>query len=167
MSRAMRDRRFVLAIAGLVALQVTSAGVAWFARSAAEHRLAEQDRRNADLRFELARATARPAPQPAEPSRWTLLDQPDVAGTMQAIQDVADAVGVALDEVKATPARVSGRQSFQLSGQGTPHQVCSLLAAFEQHDRLLVVESGGLQPGGAGRVHFELGVATYHRGGGQ
>ena len=72
---------------------------------------------------------------------------------------------VTFDAIKASTSNVAGKQSFQLSGHGTPQQVCEFLAAIEKHDRLIIVESGRLTPGGGELVAFDLGLATYHRGG--
>ncbi len=43
--------------------------------------------------------------------------------------------------------------------------MASFLVAVEAGDRLVVIESGRVMPGGDDELYFELGFATYHRGG--
>jgi len=162
-----RDVFIVGSVVALLLLQAAFAGVSWFLHAATERELSDVTRHNADLQFEAARAAAQAAAPLAEPSRWQLLERADVAGTMQGIQDLADARGVVLDDVQAPPTRAAGKQSYRVTGTGTPHRLCSFLVALEQHERLLVVESGRVWPASGGQVGFELGIATFHRGGGQ
>lgn len=162
-----RDGFVVTVVAVVVAAQGLLAGAAWFGRSATESRLAEQVLRNSDLRFQLARAQKQPVLKvEAAPPRWQLPDSPDAAGTMQAVQDLADRTGVQLDDLKAT-GRAAGKLSFQVVGHGTPHQLCCFLAGIEEHDRLIVVETGRVEPAKEHDIAFQLGLATWHRGGGQ
>ncbi|MFY9344414.1 MAG: hypothetical protein WAT39_18115 [Planctomycetota bacterium] len=158
----------VAAIVTLVGLQAAAGGTAWFLRHGAQCDVAAARLANTDLQRRLAEAPAAPAVETVpEPSRWRLLEGPDVAGTMQSLQGIGDATGVTFDGIKAAQSTTPGRQSFQLNLRGTPVQVCTFLAAVEQHERLLVIETGRVMPGGGEQLALEIGVATYHQAGGQ
>lgn len=162
----MNKRALVaVAIAILVAAQGVAAGVAFWMREEADRRLAGAAARNAGLR----RAAEDPAPAPVfeaalPQSRWRLHDGNDVPATMQLLEAICDGEGVTIDSIKAVSNNPPGRQSFVLGVRGAPEAVCSLLAALEQHDRLLVVENGRVRPGGDGAITAELGVAAVYRG---
>lgn len=156
------------AITAAVLVSGGFAGIAWLLRGAAARELLDAVRRSEDLRFQLVRAKAGPEPvEPAAARRWSLFEQADAAGIVQAIQDAAEVAGVVLDQVGAAAAGETGKQSVRVTGRGRPHAVCSFLADIEQFDRLLVIESGRIEPAIPGTIGFELGVAAYHRGGGQ
>ena len=168
MTRRKGREVVVGAIIALTLLQGSAAGVAWFLRDRGERDLTTLTARNAELLLQAERVVPVPVEQPvATPSKWRMLDGPDVAGTMQIIQGLGDTAGVAFDNIKAAQSNTVGKQSFQIVGRGTAHQACLFLAAVEQHDRLLVVETGRVLPGGAEQIVFEVAIATYHLGGGQ
>ncbi|MBM4063093.1 MAG: hypothetical protein FJ265_18655 [Planctomycetes bacterium] len=164
------DKRTVVTAVILVAtlLQGGLAGVAFYGRRKVESDLAREAGRAGDVARQLA-AQAQEVVEvpPPPPSRWRLLDGPDVSGTLQVVQAVGDAAGIEFANVKAGQSNSPGKQSFLIAGHGAPEQVCAFLAGIEQHARLLVVESGRFLPGPANDVGFELGLATYHQGGGQ
>jgi hypothetical protein len=153
-------------VLGLAAVQGVAAGVLALLRANVDAELRDTLAANAANRSSLAQAPAAPLvePRPA-PAPFALLDAPDVAGTLQRLQAIGDGDGVTFDGVKAAPSTAGGRQPFQLTVRGTPRQVCSFLATLEQHDRLLVVESGRVAPAPGDTLAVELGVATFHRGG--
>jgi hypothetical protein len=152
----------------LTVVQLALAGIATRSRRQVEGELEHERAAIVGYANELAAAATEPAiaAPPATPARqWTLLDGAEVASTLQILQALGDAAGVTVTTAKAPPSTTPGRQSFQLNGRGAPQQVCSFLAAIEQHERLIVVESGRLSPGAPGTIQFELGLATHHRGG--
>jgi hypothetical protein len=156
------------AIVGLVVLQGLGAGVAWLLRTGAADELHDARLVNTSLQSQLDRTPATPVVdiEPA-PAKWRLLDGPDVAGTMQSVQGLADSAGLAVDTIRAVASSAVGKQGFQLTARGTPRQVCGFLATLEQQERLLVVESGRVLPATAGTIAIELGFVTFHQGGGQ
>lgn len=157
-----------VAITAAVLVPGAFAGVSWLLRDADARELVDAVRRSEDLRFQLVRAKS--VPEPAEPAaarRWQLFEQTDAAGIVQTIQDAAEDAGVVLDQVAAAAAAESGKQSVRVIGRGRPNAVCTFLADLEQSERLLVVESGRIEPASPGAIGFELGVAAYQRGGGQ
>lgn len=161
-----REGLVVLVVALSALAQAAFAGIARLLRSGAEAELAQRDRENAELQFQYVRA-ADPSMRtevPA-PARWQLASEADVAGTMQLVQELADAAGVVVDDLKAAPGGGPGKQTFQFVGRGAPRNVCSFLAAVEQHDRLLVVESGRAAAASSTLLGVEVAIATYHRGG--
>lgn len=160
-----RERLVVLVVALLALAQAAFAGIARLLRSGSEAELAQRDRENAELQFQYVRA-ADPSMQSEAPVpvRWQLASEADVAGTMQLVQELADAAGVVVDDLKAVPGGGPGKQSFQFAGRAAPRNVCAFLAAVEQNDRLLVVESGRTAAASATVLGVEVAIATYHRG---
>lgn len=165
------DRKTVITAVVLVVgvLQAGLAGVAFYGRRAVERNLAEETATAESLAREIAAVRHRQAQRPSGDSKpaWQLLDAPDVPGTLQIVQALGDAAGITLDSVKAAPSNTVGKQTFQIGARGTPRQVATFLTGIEQHTRLIVVESGKVLPYSATEVGFELGLATYHAGGGQ
>ena len=164
------DKRTVWALLIVVAtvLQFGAAGVAHLARVDAGKTLESERQQAAALQRQLEAQEERRVVGKVEapaPSRWHLLDGPDVAATMEAVNAAGIDARVTFDAIKAATSKVAGKQTFQLSGHGTPVQVCEFLAAIEQHARLIIVESGRFMPGGDDLIAFDLGLATYHRGG--
>jgi len=144
------------------------AGVTYSARASTIDALSEQQLHLNMLQEQLASARSQPRPAPAPvplQRRWQLGDGPEIVATMQAVQTLGDAVGVTFEGLKAMRSADNGKQSFSLSGYGTPSEVCAFVAAVEQDDRLMVVETGRLFAGGDDQVAFEIGLATYHQGG--
>ncbi|MCK5942758.1 MAG: hypothetical protein KAI24_12350 [Planctomycetes bacterium] len=149
------------------AAMLATAGVAfWTSRSEQRH-LAEQrallQQLERDHEAAVAREQQRRVRKGAE--RWQLLDGPDVVVTLQHLQAIGDRVGVAFEAQRAIKAADQGKQSFLVSGHGTPQQVTRFVAEIERHDRLMIIETGKVQPAGGPLVAFEFGLATYHRGG--
>lgn len=164
------DKRTVWTVLVVVAtlLQLGTAGAVRFVRDDARKALDAEQQRAVALQRQLESQQERAASvdeQAPEPTRWRLLDGPDVAATMEAINALGVEAHVTFDVIKAATSNVAGKQTFQLSGHGTATQVCEFLAAIEQHTRLIVVESGRMMPGGDEQIAFDLGLATYHRGG--
>jgi hypothetical protein len=156
------------AAAGL--LPLVAAGAAWLLRGHAANELADLQRVTGELaqrvereRERIALAAAAPAGETAG-SPWRLHDTPDVAGTMQWLQTSADRAGITIEQMKAVPTAVAGKQSFAVAGHGAPQQVCAWLAALERHERVLVVESGRVGASGTDRIAIELGIAAWHAG---
>lgn len=156
-------------------LQLGGAGAVWFLRGEEAQRLAGEQARAVTLakdleaqQARLAQPTREPEPAPAAEnasSRWRLLDGPDVATTLEVVNALGVEMHLTFDVIKAATSNVVGKQTFQLAGHGTPPQVCEFLAAIENHQRLIVVESGRVMPGDGETISFEFGLATYHRGG--
>lgn len=168
MSRA--DKKAVITALVLIAgvLQAGMAGVAFYGRRAAERDLSSEAARAESVAREIVAVRQAQEQRPVESSpRWQLLDGPDVPGTLQIVQSLGDAAGITLDSVKAAPSSTVGKQTFQIAARGSPRQVATFLASIEQHPRLIVVESGKVVPATATEIGFELGLATYHVGGGQ
>lgn len=164
------NRRVVWAvlICGASLLQVGAAGAIWFGHQDAQRRLVEEQQRIATLQRQLEaqqELTTKGPTAEVVPSRWRLLDGPDVAATMEVVNNLGVEARVTFDTIRASTSNVAGKQMFQVSGHGTPVQVCEFLAAIEQHDRLIIVESGRVVPGGDELIAFDLGLATYHHGG--
>jgi hypothetical protein len=170
MTRFDRKTIWATTILGVTLLQLGSAGAVWFGHQAAKQALALEQKSATALQQQVAaqreRQAASPTVTPSQ-SRWCLLDGPDVAATMEILNALGVEASLTFDVIKASTSNVVGKQSFQLAGHGTPQQVCAFLAAIEKHERLIVVESGRMQPGIAAEVAFDLGLATYHRGGGR
>jgi len=149
-------------------LQAGLAGVAFYGRRATELELrSERDRASATARQVEQSQDRQLETVPKVPSRWRLQEAVDVSGTLQLIQALGDAAGVEFASLKAAQSSTVGRQSFQIAGGGTPEQVSAFLGDIEQNARLIVIESGRLLPGAGITITFELGLATYHTGGGQ
>lgn len=161
------DNKFVVVAAivlGTVCL-VGLAGVAFFGRRSVESRLEAEHSRADALAARRAELEQRAAVKKPEPGRWQLLADADVSGTLQVVQAAADAAGVVCGSLKATQSNSPGRQSFTLSGHGTPDQLCTFLAGLEQHVRLVVVETGKVVPFSGEEIGFDLGLSTFHTGG--
>ncbi|MBL8731236.1 MAG: hypothetical protein JNN13_02575 [Planctomycetes bacterium] len=165
----IKDKRVWIAIGvGLLTVaQIGLAGAAFFVRRQTDEHLATEQQRIADGEARLADVAV---PEPvadveAPSSRWQLLDEPDVAGSMQVLQAVGDTTRVVFDRVKAAQSTTAGKQTFQIVGRGDAVAVCEFLAAIEQNERLIVIESGRLTPSGEDAIAFDLALATYHHGG--
>lgn len=147
-------------------LLVGMAGVAYMTRSSTVNALSEQESQLKMLREQLAVAGEQASFTPAAADRqWKLHSGPEVVITMQTVQKLGDAAGVAFDGLKALRSADSGKQSFAIAGHGTPDDVCAFLASVEQNNRLMIVETGRMVPAGGDQVAFEFGLATYHAGG--
>ena len=164
----MNKKILVVLVAVGTLAQAGFAGVAYFGRRTAAQDLEAERARTAATQRQLEQAReAKAETPPAQPSQWHLLSGADVSGTLQVIQSLGDAAGIVFGSVKAAPSSTAGRQSFQITGRGTPDQVCLFCADIEQNSRLIVVASGKFLPGSAEEIAFEFGLATYHSGGGQ
>jgi hypothetical protein len=164
------DKKVVITTLVLFAgvVQAGLAGVAFYGRHAAEQELAnELVKAESVVREIAARQQGGERQSGAPATQWQLLDGPDVPGTLQIVQTLGDAAGITLDSLKAAPSSTVGKQTFQIVARGTPRQVVTFLAGIEQHARLIVVESGKVVPASVDEIGFELGLATYHVGGGQ
>lgn len=164
------DKRIVFAamIAAATLLQAGLAGAAFLGRQQFGEELAAAKERTASYAFQAERAKAQAVPtEAAKQSPWRLLDGPDVTGTMQVIQALGDATGITFGTVKASQSNTAGKQSFQITGRGSPAQVCAFLVGIEKSPRLIVIENGRASPGGQASVAFELGLATFHGVGGK
>lgn len=146
--------------------QLGLAGIAWWSRRSTE------EERNAErvtaANYAAQLATAQTPSAGAAAGRTphpTLLASPDVAGTLRALQTIGDEVGITLVSLKAAQSTTVGRQTFVLSGRGTPDQLCAFVAGIEQSERLVVVEGGKVAPGSDQEVNFEMGLSTHHVGG--
>ena len=158
----------VIALGALLTLlQAALAGVAFVGRQQAERQLQQESDTTSSYAMQLDAARRREREDAAELPKQEILDGADVAGTLQVIQSVGDAAGITVQSAKASQSSTAGRQSFQITGRGRPDQVCAFVAGIERHVRLIVVENGRLLPGTAEEVNFELGLATYHKGGGK
>jgi len=163
------DKRVVLVV--LVALafvgQAALAGVAYYVREQKELDVEQRLEQLRELREEqeLRQRMLPFVDVDASSPRWQLMRGPDVVGTLQALQQLGDDAGITFDSQTATRAANEGKQPFRIVGHGTPEQVCTFVAGVEEHDRLMIVETGRLMAGGEGEVAFEFGVATYHGGG--
>jgi hypothetical protein len=165
-----RDRKKSMTwlVAGLVLLQAGAAGVAHFVRQHAEESLLLEQGRVHELQREVERQRERQQPSPlAVVSTWELQPGPDVAANMQLLQQLGDRSGVVVEDLKVMPSNTRGRQTFLLTGRGRPGPTCAFLAAAEGNARLVVVENGRVMPGGDDEIYFELGIATWHQGGGR
>ena len=160
------DKRIVVSAFVAVAFvsQLALAGVAYFWRAGEQNDLAKQQQRLQQLRGQASRREAPPAPTPPVAERRQLLSGPDVVATLQILQQLGDEAGVVFDSQQALRATSAGKQTFSVTGHGTPEQVCAFVAGIEQHDRLMVVETGRVLPASEATIAFELGVATYHGG---
>lgn len=168
MKRVDKKRVVVTVIVLITALQAGLAGVAGYGRKQADGLLgAARAGVNAlTMQVENGKLQAVPEPVPGD-SKWSLLENADVSGTLQIVQGLGDAAGITIANAKAGQSATIGRQSFQISGTGTPAQVCTFIASVEGNARLIVVESGRFLPECSEEITFELGLATYHTGGGQ
>lgn len=147
-------------------LPMVFAGVARLVRWQRESVLEGERTRLAEYRAQVEEAEWRGAVTvESQQPTYRLLEGAEVAATLQVVQTLADGSGVTLVAAKASPTASDGRQLFLLAGRGRPQQLCSLVAAIERHERLIVVESGRVTPRDDQEVEFELGLATWHRGG--
>lgn len=165
-----RDRKKAMTwiVAGVVMLQAGGAGVARFARQRAEDNLLLEQARLQELQREVERQRERQEPSPLPTlSTWELQPGPDVAANMQLLQQLGDRAGIVVEDLKVLPSSTRGRQTFLLTGRGRPGPTAAFLAAAERNARLVVVENGRVMPGGDDEVYFELGIATWHQGGGR
>lgn len=164
--RLTRERKLAVAAVAAVVAAVGFAIVMALCVGVARSELGDRQQHGADLQFQLDRAAAVPAAAPAgESAGPQLAEQPDVAGAMQCLQDLADAAGVALDHVAATPSRSEGKQSLRITGRGAPAATCALLAAIERQPRLLVVEGGRVVAADGAALGFELTIAAWYAAG--
>ena len=163
-----RSAWVIASVSALIVLQLAIAGVARYARRHTDSRLADERVLVEGYATQLA-STAQRQEEPGQPSkpRWHLDDNVEVAGTLQLVQSLGDVAGVTLSSINAARASAPGRQAFQVSGRGRPEQVCAFLASIEEEERLIVVESGKVVPGGPTEVQFEFGLTTYLKAGGQ
>lgn len=141
------------------------AGIAFLSRESARKELVNQEQQLQMLQQQLELAALQPMEPPKVVSRkWRLTTGPEVVATMQELQQLGDANGVTFDGLKAMRSADRGRQSFAVTGHAPPHNVCALIAAIEQDDRLMIIETGRLLPAGGEHIAFEFGVATYYSG---
>ncbi|MEQ1633791.1 MAG: hypothetical protein ABL997_15530 [Planctomycetota bacterium] len=155
----------ILATVGVVSmLQLAVAGMSYWSRRTAERDLSTQQAQLDFVTEQIERAKRQADEPPPKIANVTqqLLPGPDVAGTLQLVQTIADACELQLGSVKAAQSATAGKQSYQISGIGTPDEVCRFLSGLEEHQRLVIVESGRVAPGTETEIAFELGLATYH-----
>lgn len=171
MSRFDRRRGVVLAVLVGTTLQVGAAGLVHTWREAAEHELegAREQLQDAQVRAAARAVQAPSGPVVAVPSgpRWRLLEGAEVAATLERLGGLGDEAGVVIDVIKPTPSNQAGKQAFQVTGRGRPALVCEFLAAIENEERLVLVDSGRFGPGEDDEIVFELGLATYDNRGGR
>lgn len=167
--RLSRRGIVVLSILTVTLLQGAAAGFArWWrlesekALQAEQQALADAQRRNAARGEEETPIEPIPVGQ-----TWSLLAGPDVAATLQRVNELGVDARATFDVIKASASNTPGKQAFQVAGRGTPQSVCEFLAAVERNERLMIVETGRFTPGDEKEVAFELAIATYHRGGGR
>jgi hypothetical protein len=163
-----RDRQRVVTwlTAGLVLLQVGAAGIARLGRTKAAELLQHDESMVQQLQRDLERQRERQQePPPVAAPTWELHPGPDVAATMQVLQELGDRAGIAVEDLRVLPSNLRGKNLYLLTGRGKPGPVCAFLAAAEAHLRLIVVENGRVIPAGDDQIGFEFGVATWHRGG--
>lgn len=156
-----------IAIVGIATLaQLGFAGVACWSRGAAEQERDAERATAADYAAQLTGAERRAegAPEGRVP-RAVLLPSADVAGTLRALQTLGDDAGITVVSAKASPSTTPGRQSFVITGRGTPDQLCAFVTGLEQSDRLMVIEGGKVTPGTETEVNFEMELSTHHSGG--
>lgn len=164
-----RGRQVLVAGIGVATLlQLAGAGVVHWWRRQADQRGAGARATLLDLETRLARlAAAEPAPAAETKPMLQLEREADVPATLQSVQVLGDANGVALQSVKAGQSGTAEKQVYQITGTGSAQQLCGFLADLEQRTPLVIVETGRLQARAAGQIVVELGLATYHTGGGR
>lgn len=178
----MEPKKLLLVVVvGVLVAVAGTAGLARMLRAGAERQLRADSERLVELQVELEEQTARAerASQATDgdgdgdgdasggvPEDYVLTARADVVHTLQQLQALGDAAGIVIDGERALLATDAGRQPFVLTGSGSLRQLATFLAAIETHRDLMVVESGRLLPAGPDRVAFELGIATWHEGGG-
>jgi hypothetical protein len=158
----------VLGIGAATLLQLAGAGVVHWWRWQEEQQGKASQAALQDLAARLVRVTTADS-APAGETRQTvqLETEADVPATLQAVQALGDGNGVALQSVKAGHSGTAGKQVFQITGTGSAEQLCGFLADLEQRTPLVLVETGRLQARASGQIVVELGLATYHTGGGR
>ncbi|MFO1078646.1 MAG: hypothetical protein U1E73_13055 [Planctomycetota bacterium] len=152
-------------VVGAAVLQIAFAGVAWYARRAAERSADDERARVSGMEArieELAQERAAVAATPQPVARWRIADTADVSGTLQAVQEAGDLAGIELTSLRAEQSKTAGRQTFMIAGTGAPTNICAFVAALEQRDNLIVVESGCVLPATDHTIAFELGLATHY-----
>lgn len=163
MKRVDKRRWLAAGIVAATALQAGAAGVIFWLRDATEQSVEATRRRVGELEEHLAELEMKHEEQVAVPvpvSRWRIADAADVSGTLQIVQAAGDAAGVEISGLGATQSKTPGRQTFVIAGAGRPQAVCELIAALEQRDTLILVESGRILPATADTVAFEFGLAA-------
>jgi len=161
------DKKMVIVIVAVAigVVQLGLAGVAGLIRKGTIEDLSVQEGQLEMLRQQLSRASEQPGALDVRAAeRWHLHDGPGVVTTMQQVQKLGDATGIAFDGLKAMLSADNGKQAFVVTGHGEPSKVCSFMAAIEQDDRLMIIETGRLLPAGGGQMAFEFGLATYYAG---
>ena len=162
-----RLRRRVMNVVWLTVVLVPAG---WFGLLAAKRYLVERELAGswesvAGLRDEVV---ARGGMSPTQPGgdvslrKWQLQEGPDIARTLGVLEVMREQSGVQMDSVKVPKAGNADRQSFTLTGVGTPEQVCMLLSLIEGNNRLIVVETQRLANDPERGMTFEIGVTTFH-----
>lgn len=127
---------------------------------------AQAEQLESNLELEDSEAPALSAEQQRlELMKWKLLPESDIAGTMHALESVARDTGIEIDSIRSPSSSEPGRKLFDVTGHGAPEQICRWLGEVENHERLIVVESGAFGPATPHGVGFELRLATFHEGG--
>jgi hypothetical protein len=85
-----------------------------------------------------------------------------VSRTLEALQGIGDSVGVLLPTLEVLKSQSEGKRSFRIRGTAAPDRVCALVAAIEELEELVVIETGSILPADGESVIFDLGLATYH-----
>jgi len=159
------DKRIVVAaliiVVGLA--QAGLAGVAyyWRGQTSSDLETAKDDLDLLNARIDLARARPELTATSSE-SQWRLAAGPDASRTLEALQGIADSVEVRLPTLEVLKSRSEGKRSFRIKGTAAPARVCALVAAIEELEELVVVETGSILPADGESVTFDLGLATYH-----
>jgi hypothetical protein len=159
------DRRVVVAALVIVtaAAQAGLAGVAYRARCRAGEELAAARKHLGQSAARLRAIQAQPLePESSGASRWRLAVEPDVSRTLQVLQGIGDAHGVELDTLEVLRSKAAEKCSFRIAGAAAPALVCALLAAIEDLEDVVVVETGRIHPGPDGEIAFDFGLATFH-----
>lgn len=157
-------RRVCLGLTALAVGSVAWAAIAWTGAHRAESRLAGEQAMLEALRETFAERSAtvgNASPTLPRTQHWELPQDPEVTGTMQALELAALTAAVRYESVRALPATTAGRQSFQVAGTAGPTALAVLLAAIETDARLLVPEKVLVLPDGE-QLAFEVTVATFH-----
>lgn len=163
MKKVDKRRWFAAGIFVMTALQAAAAGVITWLRAAAVQDVEATRRHVGELESRLAELEMQEQEQAAVPvpvSRWRIAETADVSGTLQVVQAASDAAGVEISGLAATQSKTPGKQTFVITGAGRPQAVCELIAALEQRDSLVLVESGRILPATDETVAFEFGLAA-------
>lgn len=162
--------KVTLAIAVLGLLQAATAGFLHWQRTVKQEQLATSKAQIDFAMRQLQHELTRPAQPGAETAPRATLEQPkllpnpDVAGTLRMVHSLAESASLEFGTVKALQSNTTGKQTYQITGVGTPSRVCHFLANLEHGERLVVVESGRVTPNSAVDLAFEFVLATYHEG---